>query len=100
SCSSSAKSSVGPTTSAAPVASTTPATTPAAQVAARPAGGCSAATKVAAGETRVDTKSSGAKRWYYRYVPASYTGTKPMPVVIDLHGYVEGATIHKAMSGL
>jgi len=71
-----------------------------AEVAARASAGCSAATKVAAGEVRVDTQSSRVKRWYYRYVPKSYTGTKPMPVVLDLHGYVEGATIHKAMSAL
>jgi polyhydroxybutyrate depolymerase len=103
SCSSSAGKSSGAnasTTSAAPAASTTPTTTPAAQVAARASAGCSTPTNVAAGEAKVNTRSSGVMRWYYRHVPASYTGTKPMPVVIDLHGYVEGATIHEAMSAL
>jgi polyhydroxybutyrate depolymerase len=48
----------------------------------------------------VNTTSGGVARWYYRHVPPSYTGTKPMPVVIDLHGYEEGATIHTKMSAL
>ena len=73
---------------------------PAAQVAPEPSAGCSAAVTVAPGEVRVDTAASGAPRWYYRHVPPSYTGATPMPVVIDLHGYLEGATIHTKMSGL
>jgi polyhydroxybutyrate depolymerase len=104
SCSSgTAKKSTPPTSTAstAPVsAATTSTTTPAAQVAARASGGCSAVPKVAPGQVKVNTRSSGAARWYFRHVPASYTGTKPTPLVIDLHGYLEGATIHTAMSAL
>lgn len=74
--------------------------TPAAAVAAQPSSGCSAPVKVSAGEVKVNTTSSGVARWYFRHLPPSYTGATPMPVVIDLHGYVEGATIHKAMSVL
>jgi polyhydroxybutyrate depolymerase len=84
---------------ASPPASTTT-TVPAAAVAAQASAGCRAAPKIGPGEVRVNTVSGGVARWYYRHVPASYTGTTPMPVVIDLHGYTEGATIHRVMSGL
>src|SRR4029079_13798140 len=50
--------------------------------------------------TRVDTKSGGKARWYFRHLPPTYTGTEPLPVVIDLHGYLEGAALHKANSAL
>jgi polyhydroxybutyrate depolymerase len=100
SCSSSAAKKSATPTSSSSTSPTTATVTPAAQVAARASGGCSAATKVAAGEVRVDTQSSGAKRWYFRHVPLSYNGTKPMPMIVDLHGYFEGATIHKTMSAL
>ncbi len=39
-------------------------------------------------------------RWYYRHIPAQQDGIKPLPLVIDLHGYSEGATIHQMMSSL
>ncbi len=39
-------------------------------------------------------------RWYYRRIPTNYEASRPMPVVIDLHGYSEGATIHLMMSSL
>ena len=74
--------------------------TKAAAVAAQPSAGCSAATPVAAGEAKITTTSGGASRWYYRHVPTGYTPTKPTPVVLDLHGYAEGATVHEQMSAL
>jgi polyhydroxybutyrate depolymerase len=73
---------------------------PAAQVAAKPSSGCTATTPVAPGETRVNTTSQGATRWYIRHVPPSYDGHTPMPVVLDLHGYEEGALVHTKMSAL
>lgn len=62
--------------------------------------GCRATTPVAPGEERVTTSSGGASRWYYRHVPPTYRATTPMPVVLDLHGYAEGATVHQLMSAL
>ncbi len=62
--------------------------------------GCGKAPAVTAGESKVDMTSGGAARWYFRHVPSSYQTTVPMPVVVDLHGYQEGATIHEVMSGL
>jgi len=62
--------------------------------------GCRAAAPVAPGEQKVTTTSGGAARWYYRHVPPTYRATTPMPVVLDLHGYAEGATVHTQMSAL
>ncbi len=69
-------------------------------VAAKPSAGCKATTPLAAGEQKVTTSSGGAERWYYRHIPAGYSGSKPVPVVLDLHGYAEGATVHTKMSAL
>jgi polyhydroxybutyrate depolymerase len=62
-------------------------------VPAKASAGCKA-TPVAPGEQQVDTTSDGAPRSYLRRVPPSYDGTKPVPVVVDLHGYLEGARLH------
>lgn len=81
-------------------AKTTPTSTGPATVAAKPSSGCRAATPVTAGEVKVDTTSGGTARWYFRHVPPGYTDTKPIPVVLDLHGYAEGAEVHVKMSAL
>jgi polyhydroxybutyrate depolymerase len=39
-------------------------------------------------------------RWYLRHVPPAHDGTHPVPLVLDLHGYAEGATIQAALSGI
>lgn len=64
-----------------------------ASVPAKASAGCKA-TPIAPGEQQVDTTSDGAPRSYLRHVPPSYDGTKPVPVVVDLHGYLEGARVH------
>jgi polyhydroxybutyrate depolymerase len=81
-------------------AKVTPSTTDPARAAARPSAGCKAATPVAAGEEKVTLTSGGAERWYFRHVPPGYAAAKPVPVVLDLHGYSEGATVHTHMSDL
>jgi len=68
-------------------------------VGAKPSPGCKAA-PVAPGAQRVDTTSGGAPRWYLRRVPPSYDGTKPVPLVVDLHGRLEGAELHETNSKL
>jgi polyhydroxybutyrate depolymerase len=73
---------------------------PAASVKAQPSSGCKATTPVTAGEVRIDTTSAGTPRWYYRHVPTGYSATTPTPVVLDLHGYSEGAAVHKLSSAL
>ncbi len=62
--------------------------------------GCAATKAIAPGEEKVTTTSDGDERWYFRHVPPSYDGTKPTPVVLDLHGYSEGAAVHVKMSDL
>jgi polyhydroxybutyrate depolymerase len=94
-CSSSSKPKAEPTSALAETTSV-----PAGALAAQASAGCSAATKIAPGQVKVNTTSDGSARWYYRHVPPAYAGTTPMPLVIDLHGYSEGATIHTAISGL
>jgi len=49
--------------------------------------------------TDLSITSSGTERTYKRYVPASYDGT-PMPLVVDLHGYLSGAAGQAAISAL
>lgn len=81
-------------------AKTTPGGEESAPAAARGSEGCGTAAPVTPGEEKVATDSSGTERWYFRHVPESYTGTEPVPVVLDLHGYAEGATVHQLMSNL
>jgi polyhydroxybutyrate depolymerase len=45
-------------------------------------------------------QSGGAERYYFRFVPAGYDDSEPAPLVLDLHGYAEGAEVHKLMSRL
>jgi len=72
---------------------------PRAKVAPKASEGC-VSSKVGAGEERITTTSGGAKRAYLRHVPPGSRARKPLPVVLDLHGYMEPSTVHKAHSGL
>ena len=88
----------GPGSTAAPTTPISP--TSATAVAARPSAGCGATPAVKPGQERVDLTSGGTGRWYLRQVPPSYAPPRPMPVVVDLHGYMVGATIETAATGL
>jgi len=73
-----------------------------AKVAAAPSAGCADASYTA-GETKQTLAVDGAERWWYRHVPLSTDGSakiRPTPLVMDLHGYSEGADVHRQMSGL
>jgi polyhydroxybutyrate depolymerase len=65
----------------------------------RPSAGCGAST-VGAGQEKVTLDSGGVERWYLRHVPPAHDGTTPVPVLVDLHGYSEGAEVHATVSGL
>lgn len=65
-----------------------------------PSTGCGAAAPVAAGESTVTTTSGGVERSYVRHVPPAHDGATPVPVVVDFHGYSEGAVVHVQMSRL
>jgi polyhydroxybutyrate depolymerase len=71
-----------------------------AKVAPKKSTGCRAVPAVAPGEEKVTTTSGGVERWYFRHVPPGYDGTQATPVVLDLHGYAEGATVAVLMSKL
>jgi polyhydroxybutyrate depolymerase len=75
-----------------PVAAAGAATAPRVKVAA--SAGCGATPAVAAGETEESVDSDGTTYTYIRHVPPAYDGTTPLPVVVDFHGYAEGASIH------
>jgi polyhydroxybutyrate depolymerase len=66
----------------------------------RPSPGCGSAADLAAGEERVTMESGGQERWYIRHVPPAHDGGRPVPLVVDLHGYSEGAEIHVAQTRL
>jgi polyhydroxybutyrate depolymerase len=46
------------------------------------------------GETRVDV----GDRWYLRHVPPAHDGRTRLPLLVDLHGYSEGATLHAGVT--
>jgi polyhydroxybutyrate depolymerase len=68
-----------------------------------PSTGCGSATKkrppVPTGRTKQTAVENGVERWWYREVPPG-GATTPTPLVLDLHGYSEGADVHLQMSGL
>lgn len=74
-------------------------------VAAAPSSGCASPAEVAAeagpdGHERVILASGGQERWYLRRLPPAHDASSPVPVVLDLHGYSEGAEVHVVMSDL
>ena len=94
----------GPTSTAAteaPVETSTTGSDPA-KVAAKPSAGCAAppAAALASGQATKTRSAGGIDRTFLRYIPASYSPATPMPLVIDLHGYIEGAIIHALTSRL
>ncbi len=91
---------VDDTTTSEPDASTTTVFDPA-SVAAVPSTGCEAATEVTPGtDEQIETTSGGETRTYYRRVPPGVAADQPTPVVVDLHGYSEGSTVHLMMSAM
>jgi polyhydroxybutyrate depolymerase len=69
-------------------------------VAARPSSGCSVASPVHPGSKSLLLIAGGDDGAYVREIPSSYTGRRPMPVVIDLHGLGEPATLQVSISAL
>lgn len=67
---------------------------------ARPSGGCALRTLVPPGTSNVLLAAGGDNGAYVREVPPSYAGRAPMPVVIDLHGYAEPATLQVLLTQL
>lgn len=74
------------------------------ELAAVPSAGCGTSTATTVTEERrevpVTDPESGETRWYLLSTPATYDGTTPLPVVLDFHGFTEGAVVHAAHSAL
>jgi polyhydroxybutyrate depolymerase len=62
--------------------------------------GCKVSPPVAPGQTEVHLDFDGQDRWSLQHIPPGHDGTTPLPVVIDLHGYAEGAALHTLVSGM
>ena len=63
-----------------------------------PSAGCATPTPRTAGTETMAITSDNVARTYLRRIPTGYDGASPIPVVIDFHGWQEGALIHTAMS--
>ncbi len=81
----------------------TAATTPA-EVAAVPSAGCGTSSTGAVTEERREVAfadpETGETRWYLVTTPPAHDGSTPLPVVLDFHGFTEGAIVHAAHSAL
>lgn len=62
------------------------------------AGPCAPARPHAAGRTTVTLQSGGMNRSYILHVPPAYDGTKPLPLVFDIHGFTSFASEQLARS--
>lgn len=84
-----------------PTTAATTTTAPAAEVAALPSAACGTADlALAPGEEKIMIATAEGERWYFRHLPEGYDGERPVPLVVDFHGYSEGATIHALHSAL
>ena len=62
-----------------------------------PSAGCGNSS-VIAGEANVTTQSGGVDRTYLRYLPPAHDGETPLPLVVDIHGFLQGAALQKQNS--
>lgn len=53
---------------------------------------CSPARPHAAGNSTVNLQTGGTNRSYLLHIPPGYDGTKPLPLVFDVHGYTSWAS--------
>ena len=74
------------------------------EVAAVPSAGCGTSTTGAVTEERREVAltdpETGETRWYLVTTPPVHDGNTPLPVVLDFHGFTEGAIVHAAHSAL
>ncbi|MBN1652333.1 MAG: hypothetical protein JXA30_01010 [Deltaproteobacteria bacterium] len=63
-----------------------------------PSDGCMGGS-LRAGRTMGSIQASGRNRTYIQYIPGSYDGTTPVPVVVDLHPFSVGASFAELSSG-
>jgi polyhydroxybutyrate depolymerase len=90
----------GSNASSAPAATAPATTTAPSDVPASASPGCTATPAVPAGEHKVGITWGTDARYYLQHVPPAHNAMTPVPLVLDLHGYSEGATIHEQQSAL
>jgi polyhydroxybutyrate depolymerase len=69
-------------------------------VAARPSSGCGVTSPATAGTTNQLLAAAGDDGAYVQEIPTSYSPVKPMPVIFDLHGYGESASLQASLTAL
>jgi polyhydroxybutyrate depolymerase len=62
--------------------------------------GCATHAAVAPGEQTIPLTVDGQTGVYYQQVPSTYDGRSPLPVVFDLHGYGESASLQVTLTAL
>jgi polyhydroxybutyrate depolymerase len=75
-------------------------TTSSTAVPAERSSGCGASGAPIAGTHRVDVHVGDMDRWYLLSIPSAMSSDVPAPLVVDLHGYLEGAELHQRVSAL
>lgn len=63
-----------------------------------PSAGCQGGS-IMPGRTTGSVESGGQMRSYIQYVPSSYDGSTPLPVLVDLHAYSQSASAAEGGSG-
>jgi polyhydroxybutyrate depolymerase len=63
-----------------------------------PSPGCSGGS-LRMGRSNGTIQSSGGNRTYIQYVPSGYDGSKPVPLLVDLHPFSVGASFAESSSG-
>jgi polyhydroxybutyrate depolymerase len=63
-------------------------------------GTTSAGAALTPGDSRRDLPFGGLPRTYLLHVPPGYDGSKPVPLVVDIHGWSSNADQQRALSGM
>ncbi|MCU1395970.1 MAG: poly(3-hydroxybutyrate) depolymerase [Ilumatobacteraceae bacterium] len=91
---------VAPTTIAPTTVAPTTTIVAAADVPAAASAACASGSAAAPGESTLPFTSVGLDGTYILHVPPMATGSDPLPLVIELHGYSEPAAVQEVQSGL
>jgi polyhydroxybutyrate depolymerase len=74
--------------------------TPGSSVAAAPSGGCTSSGQPASGTTTLTPTVAGKQRTAVLHVPAGYSPSTPVPLVVNMHGSQSTASQQEGFSGM